>query len=645
MQQPLFIQTPELTFAKVSADISLPKDATNWDHEVLQELYKAAPFVSEYEAKVVLSRVDPEKGYGFGHIELQPKTALTPTQLKTPIGASSGVKQVRVPIIIEMGKLKPLDIFLDNDSKAWPLNERRIRGALFRPQVFDTMGVPPKSKSTVTMLYPPVRDGYTMLGGGIGGSIMDKSAGVLTFVMPQALTEDVAAFENRLNDPKLAANYRSNKSTHPALRKIAETKRAERAPSYEASVLQIVKVGSSYELRSASTNSWMPVSRSTTREEICKTAGNEVANEVDASGAFTIPMGPSAEESPEQKEEVVTASTTGMYKVEDGRGRHLVGMLFSGLFDLNGQLLPVSLFSNGTSTAVQGSIAGVHIGPLSNPPTSRNPGGYGTFVIADGKGNLTAMLPMLVAGKSNRGILVQTFDGLKITIVQDPHVAKPSFVDGVCYIPQDASWMPLGTSEAESLASTPEDWRDDPPTEDSVTLEGSKDAGFRISGSPVDKVAFSERQALSPVETQFWLTALGADPRSMKMAMQRSLSEPVRVKVARKIYLPGERSQQKLANFRGVGALRRDLVKEASVIPDPLTVDAVLSLGFVTPENLMAYIGALPTFDEVSNHLSELLLAVRLGQRDIPVDALERASRNLEDVIEGLRTVAFAQSP
>lgn len=646
MTQNLFLRPPALQFTKVGADISLPKDAVQWEHEVLQELYKAAPSTSEYDARVVMQRVDPDKGYGFGFIELQPRTALTSTQLQTPVGMSSGVGQIRVPVVIAQYKMKPLDIFLDKNSKAWPLNVRRIRSSLFRPQVFDTVATPPKPQSTISMLQPPTRDGYSMINGGMDASgIMGKMSSVLAAVMPQALDSDVADFERRLTgDDKLAENYKSNTSTHAALRKIAEIQRSSRAIKVAASVVQFVKQGNAYMMRTAGTDGWMPVEEQVSRQYIAKHAGDDVLKEVDQDGSSTIPLASTVGDADIHKEDVAQAKDTGVYKVEDKRGRHLVGMLFVGLLGLDGVLLPLSLFTNGSSTAVQGEIAGVHIGPAVNPPVAHLPAGYGCFLISGKNGSITATVPLHIKAGSKDGFLAVSFDGTQVKIVKDDDLVQPALLDGVCYMPHDATWLPLGTSEAVALASKADEWRDDPPTNDSIEVEGSKHAGFRLSGAPVEKVAMVERQALSAQETEFYLAALGVGPATAKVAMRRAMQGPTRVKVARSIRMPTPVTREKVATYSAAGALRRDLLKEAAVLPDPLSVDAVLSLGFVTPENLLAYVGALPTFDEVVNHMCELLLAVRMGQKDVPEGALERAIRATEEVVDGLRTIAFAQA-
>lgn len=651
MTKPLFFRPESLSFAKLAVESSLPADPNTWQHEVLQEALKQAPFIAEYDPFVTMTKVDPERGYGFGHLMLKPKSMLNTQTAGQPADAamSAGLRSVRIPILIAQSKLKAMDVFIDETAKVWPLTERRLRTALFRPQMFDATAVPPRSQGMVGMLYPPHRDGHGMVGGGL---TMDKGASVLQRVLPGADERDVALFEkNLLGDNKLAAAYKANSQTHAALERIATVKCGSAAdPAPAPSVVQFVKMGTdSYAMRTASAEAWSPVQSYINRSQLYKVAGDEGMAAVDTSGSVTMALQDGlAETPPDQKEDVAVITTPGVYKVEDKRGRQLTGIVFPNLQDCDGEIMPVALFTNGAATALQGSVAGVRVGDIASIPRAKEARGYGAFVHTLPGGGLQAMVPMhLNAGFSDtpgeEGAMGTTFDGRQIVVKRQPNLARPGEVDGTVLVPLEYRWMPLAQSEAVSLVPTGDEWIDMPPTEDEVSVEGSRDAGFSLEGGPVNKVAREERQNLSPADVQFYLSAMGVPAGNTKTAMVRALQgKTVRVKVARKLSLPGT-NHAKLASYTAVLPLRRNLVKEAAALVDPTTIDAVLSLGFVNPQNLTAYIAALPQFDEAQNRMCELLLAVRLGQRDIPEGALERSIKSLEEVVEGLRTLAFAE--
>jgi hypothetical protein len=104
-----------------------------------------------------------------------------------------------------------------------------------------------------------------------------------------------------------------------------------------------------------------------------------------------------------------------------------------------------------------------------------------------------------------------------------------------------------------------------------------------------------------------------------------------------------QESQKTAARAVAMPLLQRDLVKEAAVIPDPAAVDTVLSLGFLNSENLGIFVTHLPDLDASQMKLCELLLASRLGLQEVPAPAVEKAAKALEEVIEALKVLAFAQ--
>ena len=89
-----------------------------------------------------------------------------------------------------------------------------------------------------------------------------------------------------------------------------------------------------------------------------------------------------------------------------------------------------------------------------------------------------------------------------------------------------------------------------------------------------------------------------------------------------------------------IPAVKALLLKEAAVLNDPLSVDKVLSVGFINPENIGTFISYIPEFEDTLTRLSELLVASRLGLSTVDMGALERVVRHLDKVIVGLRDMS-----
>jgi hypothetical protein len=93
-----------------------------------------------------------------------------------------------------------------------------------------------------------------------------------------------------------------------------------------------------------------------------------------------------------------------------------------------------------------------------------------------------------------------------------------------------------------------------------------------------------------------------------------------------------------------IAELTRDMIKEASVITDVPTVDAVLSLNFVNKNNIQEFAAALPSFMDIAQKLSDMLLKTRLGIQIVDESVLRRVMLGLIEVIDVLTGVSNLQA-
>ncbi len=85
--------------------------------------------------------------------------------------------------------------------------------------------------------------------------------------------------------------------------------------------------------------------------------------------------------------------------------------------------------------------------------------------------------------------------------------------------------------------------------------------------------------------------------------------------------------------------LRKSLVKQASVMKDKATVDAMLSLGLINKRNMMEYVSMIPNYEVTLSQLSELLLMARMGMSGISDTALEDTIESMSQVVKGLKEI------
>lgn len=667
--QDLFIE-PEFSFEKVAAETPLPEDANTWPNELLQELFKQVPYISDFDPHVVMDRVDAEKGFGFGHVEVGNKTAMLPST-DQQAQQTAGVHKVRIPIIIRMQKLQPFDILVTEDSKMLPLTEGRLRQALFRPQAFDITSQTPGDHSMIGQLYPPYRQNH---GFGGGGATMSAGMGkegsarsLLAAVLPSANGTDIEKVAMRIaEDANLQALYLNNRwATADALGLLASAptdltmKTAAAIPSLiRPTVIQLRKDPDGYSVKAANHNIWAPVTERVSRGEAVQRFGSKVVLAADMNGGVTVAEGADIAEEPTPEEGAAElVQEFGIYKVHDMEGNELIGFVFPNLLDLDGTSLPLALFTNGSQAAIQGEILGTKAADtdIVSLPTG-HPRGYGTFYRM-GQAGPEATIPFELQGSiSQEGEVTMqgtSFDGHPVQVVfNQPNLDKITFAEGTVLVPEDFQWLPLNKENELALASKPEEAASKEAAHRafaSVTVRGDE-SGFSFEGMAVEKLAAAQRQFLAPADAFFLLGGLGVEMKygRDKLAEAMYWKHPVEVRIGRYIKTAGDVRQEMLSAAKTVSAKmppwRVDLVKEAAVIPDPVAVDTVLSLGFLNDENLTHFISYLPLIDQAQEKMCELLVSARLGMREIPAGALERAIRSVEEVLEGLKVLAFQQN-
>lgn len=169
----LFLNKP--TWVKTAADTTLPEDPNQWEQEIWNEMHKQVPYISDFDVRIQIQKVEPEKGYGYGFLEVSSKTHAQVGEDPQKL-LNAGIKKARVPILIVGGKLKPFDLLVTPDSGMYPLTEDRLKQILFRPQTFDTTANSPGDQSMIGMLFPPYRQTFGFGGG--GGIVTDPGGGM-----------------------------------------------------------------------------------------------------------------------------------------------------------------------------------------------------------------------------------------------------------------------------------------------------------------------------------------------------------------------------------------------------------------------------------------------------------------------------------
>jgi hypothetical protein len=680
MNSDLFTYRPTLSFEQNKlAGIELSENPQMWSREVLSELYRQVPEVADYTPKVMFMQVDEEQGYGLGCIVLANTTDSALAVTRT--GTAS--KKVLIPVIVKGHELQPLDILMTSSGKMLPLNGTRLREALFRPETFEMVTEDSGDSSLWNLFYPPGRSDNTF-GAGISQGSDGGTAGAVTMIQgpgmklsadqrfelledvvgPSALKPDLEALASKLSsDEALLSAVVENAASSDAIRLLASFEATSAssaanamklaADSAKPSVIQLgFEPGEGYWVKVASrevfyhTNpTWMD------RRDFLKFAGPEVTHKVDTQGTVTLSTQPVVDESVDphaSKWSVV--EKPGIYKVRTLAGKDMTGWVLPNLLDLDGTRVPLAVFTNGAVASVQSQIAGAHVGTGIDLPSAPAKG-PGIFYVA-GQGGIEGTVPLMVLGSEaqmNGGdcYLVRTMTGHESKVCIVPGMSGMRALGGEFHVTPAVKFLPLDTEVAIQLIEEPADLAKTAAAvvDRSIHITGSGEGEYYFRFDNLPKLAGMFPRSLDSDQAMMVLCLAGLSAQSAvdKLASAEDgfvdVSGLVDVKTAHDAF--GAMRKAASANAASIRQLRVDLVKEAAVLPDAMTVDAVLSLGFINSENVRMFISRLPYLEKALSMICELLLVARLGLTEIPEGATARAARGLDEAVRGLRALSL----
>jgi hypothetical protein len=641
------------------ATTKLSENPDDWQDEIIDELYRQAPYTGDFSPRLVMNKLDPERRYGMGAIEIKSQQAMNPRDDKTK-PELQGVKKVLVPVIINDGKMHALDTIIYN-GKMSPLTEDRLRRVMFRPQAFEAISRRPGDQDMANMLYPPYRTSGMGAGNLFIGSLEKASSPnfLMDAIRPTIKEADIKKVEDELNnDPTLLATIQNNEAALPFFHKLAEPVKIVSSDEMVKSameaippkIVQISKSQKGFMVKTANPDFLLPQENEVDRPTAQNVVGDEIVRRVERDGTVTIATDAVVKKSLADVV-VKTVDEFGTYKVKTREGTEIVGWVFPKVVDLDGTVLDMSVFSNGSASAIQDSIAGSPVGKGSNL-IDEEPEGLGCFYLSR-QGGAVAIAPVSIKARAQGPEMDQSFIGTtilgnKVTIKKVVGLGKISKIsEGVYGIPNDCGWLPL--NNVIKLAENADEFMKTAQVMDNlssvhVMYDGSK---YFMNGRELEKISAAHLpiQDLSYDQAVYNLSILRAPQELIeeKLASARTESKWHLIAV-RPVTLAAEKfAQAKTAAAKFVEEIPKVdhfLLKEAASVDDPLSVDKILSLGFLNPENVSTFISYLPDLEECVQKLSEILIASRLGMKPVDSGIIERAIRHLDKVIVGLRKLS-----
>lgn len=671
----LFIDTPEVEDISMT---QLSSDSSEWAEDIITKLKERIPNSANASLSVKFMKQDDEIGAATGSITVA-------TQDKTAV----------IPVIIRDFMLYPLDVFM-YASRVLPLTPENFAEAFFSgsEQPLDSLSEYPLigrtgyyvgQDSLQNTIYPPNWGRYAFASAQYPEHT-DKNYPLLDVV---AKNIDGKEFWKKASaDERVVAGF-YNTGHLPVLKKLANTQPVN-MQEYRQGVDKLThrpinvlfKEGPNrYNLLSSSAKSFNPAMATLDRLEVqhflskaCDKVDSYL-HDVDQNGEKVIFLEDTTGGSPilgrPEMPEVEEADNFGVYRVRDSKtGVTHEGLVVPKVIDFDQNPQNTKLFLGKTSSTMQGDIFGVPMRDADWMPEGEAPkvGQTGTFLYhKDGKNGLATVPVTIVSvmtdlNKEQMRISATDLHGMEFKIVfttgkcgcqlqRIAHLKNPHGED-IYMVPGFFSWVPMeGFIEVSSSKF-----------EYHVKVAGEKtDAhGIKVISKGysqyavrgLDKYAQAmERDPghLQRHETMFLLANCGLDEEKIAAALERADKfGQVDVGFIRRPQLWSEKVAANYPRARELAKtasdLRCDFLKVASYVESTQTVDALLSLNFVTAENIANFVSKIPQFKSAQSHLASCLLASRLGIKEIPEESTATAIAKLGDVIEGLEALRASQS-
>jgi hypothetical protein len=490
---------------------------------------------------------------------------------------------------------------------------------------------------------------------------MGKMASVplLPLLHGRVLSKHVDRVKEAMGNPDILASYAgADEGVQAALLSAVQLEATDPTKTAEAlinsikpDVVQMRKLANGNVLvKWAGAEAYAPQQQEVPQQQAQQMAGPQQGQQLEQQGSVTA--GPTAEVQQamgEEEAEVRPADQFGLWAVQDANGGQLVGWVFPKLYTDSMQQMPTALFTNGSQYAMQEQIAGKMLGKIIDLPKGP-PQGYGAFYTTEGD-RPKAFTPLQVTGTFTApdgrvNYMAQGDDGAKVTFYFSDSVKAPVRVgDGQLIVPTGYRWLPLKAKV--ELVADPSLFTKTANRKWTGTVEIRGDGGvYSYSGPSVAKLASADTKFIDRDQAEFIGVLLGMDPGFAKTALNRANGgELVSVEGLRTpTPLSTKYASARASVARELSELdppirNYSLVKEASILDDALTADKILGLGFINAENIATFVDMIPQLEDAASKLAELLLAVRLGVKEVPEVAVERMLVALEDVINGLRTL------
>jgi hypothetical protein len=629
------------TFVKTAAQFLLGENPGTYPNELLAQLYKQHAFLGQYDVNLSIEGQDDAAGYLYGVFAVSPPVPAPmitgPQQIgmQAPPPPPDPASTLRIPVIVASRKAYSFDVFITPSGTFLPLSENRLAAAMFEGSPYAAA-----TQTEAQLRADEAKQGFGQgsepSAGGHGEFLMGKQGSVLSNV--QIPDDMVQAFSARLQESQelldaltIAPEFReacSRIGTYKADAPIEKTAAADtpidvavyrkRSGGYAVHCASMGGDRSVYLLKNAQAEQLPLEIRQRVLECGIAMSTNEAA----------VPL-----EGVERTVGMRDADETAVYAVMNKNGSARRAVVVQDPIMLDGHRTESVLVVGPDGTSLQSKVAGVRCGDVSlSELPGEEPRGEGMFLIGDRATEVVTIRNRVDSPEGTSYLYEHPLLGRGKLKMANVRVPVPTTGNDFLF-PQDARFIPTVTgagyledqTSVEKIAS-----RHDLINQVQLLADG---ASYSLRGAPL------KGQLVEDVPEEEALVVIGllgdtADSALQKTAAARR-SGSVSFVAARPLH--HKQMEKRASELIDVSSVRVDLVKEAAVLSGSDTVDSVLSLNFITPENIEGYLNSMPPMEQAVQKLAELLIGVRLGLADVPESAVSASLSGIERALTGLK--------
>jgi len=657
----LFVDAPEMQDPSLT---QLSAEVDEWPEEVVSKLKERIPQANGMNIIVKFMKQDDENGVATG---------------SAVIGDAK--KQVVVPVIIKDFMLFPIDVMIA-DKKLLPLTPDYFSAVFTNNSSFQKLEEYPtfgglgrfEDANLWNATYPPSLGRYAYASAGF--DIMDQISDTLS-------EKDLAEFKKMASDPAIMTNFYKN--GHADLVKKVANLRPVNMNEFRQGADNLIKKDifmlrkdgpNKYSVLSNAASVFSPSLTAMPRQDFCQfmatisDKAQDDINDVDQNGEkLIITYKPDAQFGEPYLDSTISpkiemANEFDHYIVKDKAGVEFEGMVVPTVINFDMEKVPLKLFLGKTMSTIQNDIAGVRVENSRWQMCGQDfrIGQTGTFFWQP-KGNKAkclATIPVtiksIVEGAPGCMHLLKVVDlqghTFKVKFGYDGELQRiANSGDDTFLMPDGFRWFPMeGFKEiSNSLPDYGAKIAAVTKTANPVTLIATGHGQYALKG--VEKYASSlgwDPSNLHGYQATFLLASLGATQEKIAQFTKQA-SRSGKAIIHGLHYIPTKnekiaRALPKAQKLHKIAAdLRCNLVKEASFIENSQTVDTLLSLNFVNPENVSKFVSKLGQLKSAISTLASMIVASRLGVKEIPEQATSTAMYRLIDVVNGLEALRATQ--